>query len=177
MNPTTRSSCSATMPMQLRCRRQRMKSSSSQGNSKLSASMARTSGMSRRIIQRIWTRTSCCLVDLHVGLLPCRPGKRGQVQFAGTARRVLRTNWTCPLFPLLVGWQFHCRPANRIPQRGPYISKNGRIRQYELLRRAPLLRSGNLASLRNVRQTGTVVSVLPDFPKNRVVSRRPIDLR
>ena len=27
-------------------------------------------------------------------------GKRGQVQFAGTARRVLRTNWTCPLFPL-----------------------------------------------------------------------------
>jgi len=24
--------------------------------------------------------------------------KRGQVQFAGTARRVLRTNWTCPLF-------------------------------------------------------------------------------
>ena len=26
-------------------------------------------------------------------------GKRGQVQFAGTARRVLHTNWTCPLFP------------------------------------------------------------------------------
>jgi len=26
-------------------------------------------------------------------------GERGQVQFAGTARRVLRTNWTCPLFP------------------------------------------------------------------------------
>jgi hypothetical protein len=26
-------------------------------------------------------------------------GKRGQVQFAGTARRVLSTNWTCPLFP------------------------------------------------------------------------------
>ena len=25
--------------------------------------------------------------------------KGGQVQFAGTARRVLRTNWTCPLFP------------------------------------------------------------------------------
>jgi deoxyribonuclease V len=24
--------------------------------------------------------------------------KRGQVQFAGTAQRVLRTNWTCPLF-------------------------------------------------------------------------------
>ncbi len=31
--------------------------------------------------------------------------KRGQVQFAGTARRVLRTNWTCPLF----------RPASRRP--------------------------------------------------------------
>jgi len=26
-------------------------------------------------------------------------GKRGQVQFAGTARRVLRTNWTCPFSP------------------------------------------------------------------------------
>ena len=29
---------------------------------------------------------------------PGWPRKRGQVQFAGTARRVLRTNWTCPLF-------------------------------------------------------------------------------
>ena len=29
-------------------------------------------------------------------------GKRGQVQFAGTARRVLRTNWTCPLFPRII---------------------------------------------------------------------------
>ena len=28
--------------------------------------------------------------------------KRGQVQFAGTARRVLRTNWTCPLFRALL---------------------------------------------------------------------------
>ena len=28
-----------------------------------------------------------------------RKGERGQVQFAGTARRVLRTNWTCPLSP------------------------------------------------------------------------------
>ena len=28
-----------------------------------------------------------------------RDGKRGPVQFAGTALRVLRTNWTCPLFP------------------------------------------------------------------------------
>ena len=25
--------------------------------------------------------------------------KRGQVQFPGTARRVLRRNWTCPFFP------------------------------------------------------------------------------
>ena len=32
-------------------------------------------------------------------LIGCSAGKRGQVQFAGTARRVLRTNWTCPLFP------------------------------------------------------------------------------
>ena len=34
MKPTTRSLCSATMPMQFRWRRQRMKSSSDQGNSK-----------------------------------------------------------------------------------------------------------------------------------------------
>lgn len=34
MNPITLSSCSATIPMQFRCRRQRIKSSSSQGNSK-----------------------------------------------------------------------------------------------------------------------------------------------
>ena len=27
--------------------------------------------------------------------------KKGQVQFAGTARRVLRTNWTCRLFRFL----------------------------------------------------------------------------
>lgn len=30
---------------------------------------------------------------------PGRPGKRGQAPFAGTARRVLRTNGSCPLFP------------------------------------------------------------------------------
>jgi tRNA-dihydrouridine synthase B len=30
---------------------------------------------------------------------PLPEGKGGQVQFAGTARRVLRTNWTCPPFP------------------------------------------------------------------------------
>jgi len=29
-----------------------------------------------------------------------RVWKRGQVQFAGTARRVLRSNWTCPLFTI-----------------------------------------------------------------------------
>ena len=29
-------------------------------------------------------------------------GKRGRVQFAGTARSVLRTNWTCPSFSFLV---------------------------------------------------------------------------
>ena len=32
--------------------------------------------------------------------LSCDYEKRGQVQFAGTARRVLRTNWTCPLFSI-----------------------------------------------------------------------------
>src|SRR5262245_23150755 len=55
MKPTTRSLCSATMPMQFRWRRQRMKSSSDQGNSKHCASIARTSDMSRRIIQRMCT--------------------------------------------------------------------------------------------------------------------------
>jgi len=45
------------------------------------------------------------------------PGKRGQVQFAGTARDQpsvgarLRTNWTCPLFPLAHG------PAVPVPLR------------------------------------------------------------
>src|SRR5436190_6483447 len=57
MKPTTFSPCSATMPMQLRCRRQRRKSSSVQANSKLSCSVCKTSGMSRRIIQRICTRS------------------------------------------------------------------------------------------------------------------------
>src|SRR5262249_47547825 len=53
--PTTFSLASATMPMQFRCRRQRMKSSSYQGNSKQSCSILSTSGMSRRIIQRMCT--------------------------------------------------------------------------------------------------------------------------
>ena len=57
MKPTTWSSSSATMPMQFRWRRQRMKSSSDQGNSKLSFSIAKTSAMSRRIIQRMWIRS------------------------------------------------------------------------------------------------------------------------
>ena len=39
---------------------------------------------------------------LNVLLLPIaaqrKERKRGQVQFAGTALRMLRTNWTCPLF-------------------------------------------------------------------------------
>src|SRR5260370_15143717 len=60
MNPTTFSPCSATMAMQLRCRRQRRKSSSVQASSKLSCSVCKTSGMSRRIIQRICTR-ACSL--------------------------------------------------------------------------------------------------------------------
>ena len=38
--------------------------------------------------------------------------EKGQVQFAGTARRVLRTNWTCPLLPhtcLRFGFSFDPR--------------------------------------------------------------------
>src|SRR6516225_974449 len=57
MKPTTFSPFSATMPMQLRWRRQRRKSSSVQENSKLSCSVCNTSGISRRIIQRMCTRT------------------------------------------------------------------------------------------------------------------------
>src|SRR5579862_1475318 len=71
MKPTTFSPCSATMPMQLRCRRQRRKSSSVQENSKLSCSVWRTSGMSRRIIQRIWTRT--CSFSVRLLLIPDSP--------------------------------------------------------------------------------------------------------
>src|SRR4051812_18409683 len=68
MKPTTFSPCSATMPMQLRWRRQRRKSSSVQENSKLSCSVCRTSGMSRRIIQRMWTRT--CSFSVRLVLIP-----------------------------------------------------------------------------------------------------------
>src|SRR5262245_13141184 len=57
MKPTTFSPCSATMPMQLRWRRQRRKSSSVHAYSKDSCSVCNTSGMSRRIIHRMWTRT------------------------------------------------------------------------------------------------------------------------
>src|SRR5438128_6753696 len=57
MKPTTFSPCSATMPMQFRWRKQRRKSSSVHEYSKLSCSVCRTSGMSLRIIQRMWTRS------------------------------------------------------------------------------------------------------------------------
>jgi amino acid transporter len=40
------------------------------------------------------------LVGLSVFVLRFREGKRGQSPFAGTARRVLRTNGDCPLFPV-----------------------------------------------------------------------------
>jgi len=55
MKATTESAISATIPMQLRCRRQLVKSSSDQGNSNASCSMATTSDMSRRIIHRTCT--------------------------------------------------------------------------------------------------------------------------
>lgn len=55
MKPTTTSLSSATIPMQLRCRRARMNSSSDHGNSKLCPSISSTAGISRRIIHRIWT--------------------------------------------------------------------------------------------------------------------------
>ena len=47
------------------------------------------------------------------GRFPADPstGKGGQVQFAGSALRVLRTNWTCPLFP--AGRLLHCWRAGR----------------------------------------------------------------
>ena len=44
------------MPMQLRWRSSGGNPPRTRGNSKLACSVARTSGMSRRIIQRIWTR-------------------------------------------------------------------------------------------------------------------------
>ena len=71
MKPTTFSPCSATMPMQLRCRRQRRKSSSVQEYSKLSCSICKTSGMSRRIIQRICTRA--CSFSVRPVLMPDSP--------------------------------------------------------------------------------------------------------
>src|SRR5258708_16900726 len=71
MKPTTFSPCSATMPIQLRWRRQRRKSSSVQEYSKLSCSVCSTSGMSRRIIQRICTRT--CSFSVRLLLIPDSP--------------------------------------------------------------------------------------------------------
>jgi hypothetical protein len=45
-------------------------------------------------------------------------GKRGQVQFAGTAPGVLHTNWTCPLFPQIhiavTGWAADDRAKYRL---------------------------------------------------------------
>ena len=43
-------------------------------------------------------RRECHISDM-IGFQPRGPGKRGQSPFAGTARRVLRTNGDCPLFP------------------------------------------------------------------------------
>ena len=43
-------------------------------------------------------------------------GKRGQAPFAGTARRVLRTNGACPLFPpcmVIYGWRANCRISSK----------------------------------------------------------------
>src|SRR6266545_4837793 len=54
MKPMTESPRSATIPMQFRWRRQRRKSSSVHAYSKLDSSMPITSGMSLRIIHRMW---------------------------------------------------------------------------------------------------------------------------
>src|SRR5438874_8648256 len=78
MNPAMVSPCSATMPMQFRWRRQRRKSSSVQAYSKLARSVRITSGMSRRIIHRMWTPTTPLSLGrarpvLMNGLLPPDP--------------------------------------------------------------------------------------------------------
>src|SRR5262245_28172316 len=86
MNPTTSLSHSATIPMQLRCRKQRKKSFSHQGNSKLSDSIASTSGMSRRIIQRMCVFSDRRRSELIEGLLPCRPvgsTREGEIRLGG----------------------------------------------------------------------------------------------
>jgi hypothetical protein len=41
--------------------------------------------------------------------------KREQVQFAGTALRVLRTNWTCPLFRRRAYRRWSRRPVSATP--------------------------------------------------------------
>jgi hypothetical protein len=68
--------------MQFRCRRQRVKSSSDQGNSKASRSMVATSGMSRRIIHLTWMPSplgSNAVTNDSPDLVryPCRGGRIG----------------------------------------------------------------------------------------------------
>ena len=59
--------------MQLRCRRQRMKSSSSQGNSKLSRFDRQDLGHVAADHPADVDANFLFLVGLHAGLLPCRP--------------------------------------------------------------------------------------------------------
>ena len=138
MNPTTWSSCSATMPMQLRCRRHRTKSSSSQGNSKLSASMAMTSGMSRRIIQRMWTRTSCLWADIMPASFLVGPsrGKEKRHQFRRMAFPFfLATGAFFGRIAASSGFPaaaFHATAVGQFLTCGHTLSRTVEIRQYEL---------------------------------------------
>src|SRR5215831_5781480 len=106
MKPTTRSSHSATIPMQLRWRKQRRKSFSHQGNSKPSVSIAKTSGISRRIIQRIctfWAWRSWELIGASflvglVVLLPdlvCMIDESVVVAFLGAGAKISKSSECC----------------------------------------------------------------------------------
>ena len=63
------------MPMQLRCRRQRMKSSSNQGNSKLVAFDLEHFGHVAADHPADVDAQLLFVVDPHRGLLPCRPAR------------------------------------------------------------------------------------------------------
>ena len=123
MKPTTFSPCSATMPMQLRCRRQRRKSSSVQAYSKLSCSVCRTSGMSRRIIQRICTRT--CSFSVRFALIPAP-------LLSPRRERPLRG---CAALPRFLRFTFRLNPADGVERSDGVASRVRRQRRRDLQRR------------------------------------------